>query len=188
MCGADERDQDVDMKILKLINVGTKTTVEGKSSDDEEDAEMYLQAWDDVSGEERSPAEVKEARDKEMQYIEEKGVWRVVSRQEAEKREVKIVQTRWIDIDKGDKTHPNYRSRLVAKELQDGDQEGLFASTPPLEALKLLISMTATVNRGVTTKERVIMTNDVARAFFEAPMRRTVCGELPREAHVGEHE
>ena len=38
----------------------------------------------------------------------------------------------WIDINKGDEDMPNYRSRLVAKEFNDGAGEGLFASTPPL--------------------------------------------------------
>ena len=66
------------------------------------------------------------------------------------RRGVKIIKTRWIDINKGgDRANPNYRSRLVAKEFRDGNQDGLFASTPPLEALKLLISMTATVDQGL---------------------------------------
>ena len=33
---------------------------------------------------------------------------------------------------------------------------------------------------------KVIMVNDVARAFFEAPMRRDLCFELPAEADEGE--
>ena len=84
--------RNIKMNIAKLIDVGTRTTVEGKASDYEEETEVYLQAWDDVSGEELNPTEVKKARDKEMQYIEEKGVWRVVSRQDAVRRGVKIVQ------------------------------------------------------------------------------------------------
>ena len=32
------------------------------------------------------------------------------------------------------------------------------------------------------------MVDDVARAFFEARMRGTVCVELPMEADTGEHE
>ena len=135
-----------------------------------------------------SAGEVRKARDKEMKYIEEKGVWKVIAREEAVRREVKIIKTRWIDINKGDRANPNYRSRLVAKEFRDGNQEGLFASTPPLEALKLLISMTATIDQGLKTEEKVIMINDVARAFFEAGMKRTVCVELPMEANTGEHE
>ena len=60
-------------------------------------------------------------------------------------------------------------------------EDGLFASTPPLEALRYLIS-DATENQS----EVVIMINDVSKAFFEAPMRRYVCVELPDEAKTAE--
>ena len=47
----------------------------------------------------------------------------------------KVIQTRWIDINKGDRDHPNYRSRLAAKEFNDGTvHDGLVAATPLLEA------------------------------------------------------
>ena len=58
----------------------------------------------------------------------------------------KIVKGRWIDINKGDVDNPNYRSRLVGKEFNQDKQAGLFAATPPLEALKLLVSHAATVH------------------------------------------
>ena len=96
------------------------------------------------------------------------------------------MKTRWIDINKGDEDMPNYRSRLVAKEFNDGAGEGLFASTPPLEALRFLISEAGTVRGEEDWEEKVIMVNDVARAFFEAPMRRDICVELPAEAGEGE--
>ena len=54
-------------------------------------------------------------------------------------------------------------------------------ATPPLEALRLLISDAATIGK---SEHKVIMLNDVARAFFEAPMTRTVCVELPEEARA----
>ncbi len=50
-----------------------------------------------------------------------------------------------------------------------------FAATPPLEALKILISMAA------QDKRKVIMIADVSRAFFEAAAEREVCVELPSE-------
>ena len=49
------------------------------------------------------------------------------------------IKTRWIDINKGDKIHPEYRSRLVAKEIKTNKREDLFAATPPLEAKKSLL-------------------------------------------------
>ena len=96
------------------------------------------------------------------------------------------MKTRWIDIDEGDADTPNYRSRLVAKEFNDGAGEGLFASTPPLEALRFLISEAATGRGGEDWEDKVIMVNDVARAFFEAPILRDLCVELPAEAGEGE--
>ena len=58
---------------------------------------------------------------------------------------------------------------------------GLFAATPPLEALKLLISDAATFGDD-EEEDKVIMVNDVSRAFFEAPVKREVCVEIPDEA------
>ena len=91
---------------------------------------------------------------------------------------------RWIDVNKGDGANWRYRSRYVAKEYNTGDEDGLFASTPPLEALRLIISDAATRDQG---EDKVIMVNDVARAFFEAPARRKICVRLPEEeGHEGD--
>ena len=169
--------------LKKLMDVGPRTTVAGPRPAEEEDDWDWAQAWDDVTGEQLDPAEVRRARAKEMNYVQEKKVWAKIPRTEAERNGWKIIQTRWIDINKGNAEEPNYRSRLVGKEFNDGQHyKGLFAATPPLEALRLLISEAATVKKGKVKGDKVIMVNDVARAFFEAPMRRTVCVELPAEA------
>ena len=108
-----------EMKIMKLIDVGADTKMENNVDDYEDNIKGYERAWDDVLGEELDAGEVRKARDNEMKYIEEKGVWKVIARDEAARREVKIIKTRWIDINKGDRANPNYRSRLVAKEFRD---------------------------------------------------------------------
>ena len=91
---------------------------------------------------------------------------------------------RWIDVNKGESTNWKWRSRYVAKEFNTGDEDGLFASTPPQGALRLIISDAATRDQ---EEDKVIMVNDVARAFFEAPARRTICVELlEEEAHEGD--
>ena len=59
-------------------------------------------------------------------------------------------------------------------------KDGVFAATPPLEALRLLVSEVATVDE--ETGETVMMINDVARAFFEAPATRELCLEIPDES------
>ena len=89
---------------------------------------------------------------KELDYIRDKSVWKKMPRTEAVKRGLKIVGTRWIDINKGDTSQPVYRSRLVAKEFNTGTEDGLFASTPPLEALRMLISDAATAEKGYKPK------------------------------------
>ena len=97
-------------------------------------------------------------------------------RRKATKLEAKVISARWLDINKGDAILENYRSRLVAREIKKDDRPDLFAATPPLEALKTIISMCASGNKG-----EKIMVNDVSRAYFCAPARRQVFVELPKE-------
>ena len=60
--------------------------------------------------------------------------------------------------------------------------EGLFAGTPPLEALRYLIHEAATIRSIEKVGSKVLMVSDVARAFFEAPAtRNVVCVEIPKE-------
>ena len=48
------------------------------------------------------------------------------------------IGTKWVDVNKGDENEPEYRSRLVAKEIKRRNDEDIFAATPPLKAKKLL--------------------------------------------------
>ena len=88
---------------------------------------------------------VRDAGQKEMNYIDHKKLWRKATREEAVATGCNIVGGRWIDVDKGDAYRPEYRSRFVTKEINTGPEEGLFASTPPLEALRWLLSEASTV-------------------------------------------
>ena len=78
------------------------------------------------------------------------------------------MEVRWIDVNKGDTQNPVFRSRLVAKEFNDSKDMSIFASTPPLEALRAIVSEAGTLRKTREVEETVIMLNDVARAFFEA--------------------
>ena len=69
----------------------------------------------------------------------------------------------------------------MGKEFADKKIGRLFAGTPPLEALRFLVHEAATVEREEEEQEKVIMVNDVARAFFEATAIRKLCVELPAE-------
>ena len=92
-----------------------------------------------------------------------------------------MIKSRWTDINKGDDVASLYRSRLVGKEFADKKVEGLFAGTPPLEALRFLVHEAATVEGKEEEQKKVVMVNDVARAFFEADAIRKLCVELPSE-------
>ena len=59
--------------------------------------------------------------------------------------------------------------------------DGLFAGTPPLEALRFLVHEAATARTGEEMGTKVIMINDAARAFFEASATRDICIEIPKE-------
>ena len=64
---------------------------------------------------------------------------------------------------------------MVGKEFNNEQMDGLFAGTPRLEALRFLVHEAATVRSGEAMGSKVIMINDVARAFFEAPAMRKIC-------------
>ena len=159
--------------------VGEISTYRGTSEPKEEEHEEELvQAWDDVSGQALDAREVKKARRVELEHANRKKVWEKTTREEARRRGWRIIKTRWIDINKGDDRNPNYRSRLVGKEFNDGEVVALFAATPPLEALRVLVSEAATVEKG---GRKVMVINDVSRAFIEAPVKRNICVELPEK-------
>ena len=123
----------------------------------------------------------------EIEHIREKDVYKKITRKEAQERGIKVVGVRWIDVNKGDEKSPKYRSRLVAKEFRTKEQEGenLFAGTPPLEALKALVSDAATVT-AEKPRGGSLMIADVSRAFFEAKAKRLVCVELAEEDRTEE--
>ena len=69
------------------------------------------------------------------------------------------------------------RARWVAKEYKTHARPELYASTPPLETLKVVHSEIATSRRG----GKVMALVDVRKAYFCAPIRRKVFVELPLE-------
>ena len=171
--------------LKKIISVDKLSSVQkGEMKDKAKEwhaDESFDYAYDDVSGNILCPKEVKRARLKEIEYIKKKRVYVKIPRNKAIANGWKIIKTRWIDVNKGDEKNPQYRSRFVGKEFNDGEDPSMFAATPPLEALKVLISEASTGRNGEHVKDKVIMINDVARAFFEAPVRRNICVELPEE-------
>ena len=66
-----------------------------KFHDDEKYENTSTQiAWDDLTGMKLEAGKVKEARQKEMQYIKDKAVWTKIPRSVAQAKGWKIVKTR----------------------------------------------------------------------------------------------
>ena len=100
--------------------------------------------WDDATGKELKKDLVEAARAEELQVIREMGVWRHVPREMCMQVTGRPpIKLRWVDINKGDDLHPNYRFRIVAKEMGTNARPDLFTATPPLEYVKYLVSDTA---------------------------------------------
>ena len=74
------------------------------------------------------------ARSGEIKEVHKHKVYHKVPTKECWDRTGKApIRTIWIDTNKGDKIHPELRSRLVAKDYNTGKRPDLFAATPPLE-------------------------------------------------------
>ena len=136
-------------------------------------------AWatDDVKGVSLDPKLVEEARKVEIEWFNARGVYTKVPRHQA--RGQKTIRCRRVDVNKGDNAAPDYRSRLIGKEFATEVDPDLYASMPPLEGLRYVVSMATTQTSG--SERRCIMVNDVSRAYFFAPATRELYVELPKE-------
>ena len=138
------------------------------------------------------PAKVKEARAKEIdEYLNYDALEPVPLDECWRETGGPPCSTRWADTNKGDRTNPDYRSRLVARELKSkqlsgeetsaGDASDLFASTPPLEALRELISMAASRRASRNGKPLKLGLYDVKGAYFNALATRKFYVDLVDE-------
>ena len=106
------------------------------------------------------------------------GVYEKVDEKEAvAKYGISPVDTKWVDTDKAFEGEPmQIRSRMCTREFKSDDRPDLYAGTPPLEALKAMISIVP--NHKETFS---IMHIDVSRAYFHAKAHRPVLIRLPVE-------
>ena len=80
---------------------------------------------DDLTGQPLKDDLVRAARAKELEFSSSKGVWMKVLRRRAFERTGRPpISVRWVDVNKGDEHEPNYRSRLVARQLKATDMSG----------------------------------------------------------------
>jgi hypothetical protein len=135
------------------------------------------EAYDEVTGATLPPGLVREARAEELAFMRQWGVWeraRVSECWQATGRAP--IGSKWVDVNKGDSKTPLIRSRFVVKEIATYKSDDFFAATPPLEALRLLLSMAA--SSGHDVKIEVL---DARKAHLHAFADRTVFVQLPPE-------
>ena len=172
-------DDDDDMKALGAVNKEPVITigVNGETLDEcENGEESYI---DDVNGGFLDPEMVREARVEELAgYLKMQVYCRVPV---AEIGSHKVIKTRWVDTNKGDERSPEIRCRLVAKEVKtrnntEEESVNFFASTPPLEAVKLLISEAMTKRVSRNNRPLKLSLIDVKKAHL--------CSDVLRELYV----
>ena len=141
----------------------------------EDESEEY---WDAITGMKLDSKLVRMAQAEEVQYYRSMKVYTKVDRSVAFSKTGRApIKVRWVDHNKGTDEEPMIRSRLVAKEIKVCDKPELLTATPPLEAVKMVISFAA--EKGPTDK--CLMHNDVSRAYFHAKARRDVFVKTARE-------
>jgi len=144
-------------------------------------------AFDEYTGLQLDPTLTRKARESELEFLNKLGTWLVVPRQQAIDDGYKVIGTRWVECNKGDAASPNVRSRLVAQEtkrvssIAPEDVAATFAATPPLEALRYLLSLAMTLPPPAGD-DWVLVFIDISRAHPNCKVLRKIYTELPPEA------
>ena len=157
-------------------------------TDTTEETEEYEQYLDDVNGGLLIPSKVRAARSEELEEVAKHEVYTRRTLKECyEVTGRPPIQLRWVDTNKGDDSSPEYRSRLVVKELKKRNTtlspHELYASTPPLEMIKMLLSLAMTLKRSRRGKPLKLSFIDIRRAHFHSAVKRQIYVTLPDEQY-----
>ena len=153
---ADLRDQTAEQAARESLTAIERWVQEiHKAVEDQVEAEEEQEyiAWDDVKGGRLNVKDVKAARREEVGYMKRRGIWSEKPIEECWQKTGKApISVRWVDTDKGLDGQVDVRSRLVARDFKGkgGGKEKedcIYASTPPLEGLRMLCSKAAATGR-----------------------------------------
>ena len=95
--------------------------------------------YDDIHGKPLGKDMAIKAMKLEIDFFRRMGVYTKVVKSEPTRPGAKIIDTKWIDIGKGDSNSPDYRARLAGREIKTDQRPELFVATPPLESLRMII-------------------------------------------------
>ncbi|CAK0864353.1 unnamed protein product, partial [Prorocentrum cordatum] len=146
--------------------------------------------WDDVNGGYLEAGLVAQARAVEREWVKKQELIEIVPRSQAFAETGRPpIPLKWVDTNKGDAERPNYRSRLVVKEIKakkrpDEQLEAseVFSAMPPLEAMRSLVSLMVTWTRGRKPGNFNIGFFDISRAHFYGKAQRRIFVELEEES------
>ena len=161
----------------------------GVTGHEELNLDQYADVFDEVTGVKLPPELVKKARTEEIQFLHSFPVYRKIKKAEA--GDAEFVQVRWVDVNKGDLSRFEVRSRLVAKDFKfkNPDMVGTFAATPPVEAFRFMLSiLVSRIRRQHLVIDMVMSVMDVSRAHFHPFAKRRVCIRLPKEDQLAGEE
>ena len=137
--------------------------------------------WDAVTNEELPLGLTRAARKEELDFMKDWQVWETVPTAACWQATGRApLQGKWVDVNKGDVANPVVRSRYVAKEFANQRDDEFFAATPPLEALRLLLSHAAS-GRQTGKGGRKVLVLDARKAHRHAMSERTIYVALPPE-------
>ena len=141
---------------------------------------------DEYTGEELPNHLVRSAMEEELNYFN-LHVWDAVEKKLAYRTEdFKLVRMRWVICNKADDENYDVRARLVACEINTHKSDDYFASTPPLEAKRLLFSEYAATARrpDMLDQEIVLSFVDIRKAYFNGVPKRNVHLAFPKELGI----
>ena len=142
--------------------------------------------WDDVNGGILPEDLVLAKRREEIDWVHSEGVYEIVPMQECKDAGMKPLDLIWVDRS----THKKIRSRLCAREYKTKKQgkiqralpaSRLFSAMPPLEAVKVLVSMMMSVSLLNKGKPLQLRHHDISRAHFQGTAQRLIYIRLPAE-------
>ena len=137
-----------------------------------DEAEMLLgfgegDDWGENTGEQLPTKLVEASRGEELKFMQNWQVWDEVPITECLQRTGKRpLGFKWVDINKADRTSPDVRSRHVAREIAYHRNDDFYAATPPLEALRLPLSIVA------STRGCKVLVMDARKAHLYASVDR----------------
>ena len=95
--------------------------------------DKFIKCFDDITVKELPWQAVKQAREQELKYLRELGVYEKVDEHAAvAKYSVTLIDSKWVDTDKAFEEEPmQIRSRSVAREFNSGNRPDLYAGNSP---------------------------------------------------------